>query len=34
MPKARYESIYRDLKEKIEMNTFAYQEFLPPEHIP
>jgi len=32
MPKARYESIYRDLKEKIEMNTFAYQKFLPPEH--
>ena len=32
MPKARYENIYRDLKEKIETNTFAYQEFLPPEH--
>ena len=32
MPKVRYENIYRDLKEKIETNTFAYQEFLPPEH--
>lgn len=32
MPKARYESIYKDLKEKIETNVFAFQEFLPPEH--
>lgn len=32
MPKAIYQTIYRDLKEKIEQNEFAYQELLPPEH--
>ena len=32
MPKSIYEDIYRDLKNKIENNTFAYQELLPPEN--
>lgn len=32
MPKTIYESIYRDLKQKIENNTFAYQELLPSEN--
>lgn len=33
MPKSIYESIYKDLKQKIEDNTFAYQEMLPSENI-
>lgn len=32
MPKSIYEDIYKDLKHKIENDTFAYQEFLPPEN--
>ena len=32
MPKSIYENIYKDLKQKIENNTFAYQELLPPEN--
>ena len=32
MPKAIYQVIYRDLKEKIENDEFAYQELLPSEH--
>lgn len=32
MPKAIYETIYRDLKEKIETNHFRYQELLPSEN--
>ena len=32
MPKSIYEDIYKDLKQKIENNMFAYQEFLPPEN--
>ena len=32
MPKSIYEDIYKDLKLKIENNTFAYQELLPPEN--
>ncbi|MCI8887773.1 MAG: UTRA domain-containing protein [Hungatella sp.] len=32
MPKAIYETIYKDLKEKIEANVFAYQELLPSEN--
>ena len=32
MPKAKYDMIYRDLKEKIETEVFAYQELLPSEH--
>lgn len=32
MPKARYEHIYKDLKQKIEANVYAYQELLPSEH--
>lgn len=32
MPKSKYESIYRDIKQKIEANEFAYQELLPSEH--
>ena len=32
MPKAKYGTIYRDLKEKIETEAFAYQEMLPSEH--
>ena len=32
MPKSIYEDIYKDLKQKIENNTFAYQELLPPEN--
>ena len=30
--KKYYEDIYKDLKMKIEDNTFAYQELLPPEN--
>nr|WP_305136576.1 UTRA domain-containing protein [uncultured Schaedlerella sp.] len=32
MPKAIYENIYKDLKQKIEQNDFAYQELLPSEN--
>lgn len=32
MPKAKYDYIYRDLKEKIENEYYAYQEMLPSEH--
>ncbi len=32
MPKSIYETIYRDLKQKIENDVFAYQELLPPEN--
>ena len=32
MPKAKYDHIYRDLKEKIETEYYAYQEMLPSEH--
>ncbi|NBH71934.1 UTRA domain-containing protein [Clostridiaceae bacterium] len=32
MPKARYENIYKDLKQKIEANVFTYQELLPSEN--
>lgn len=32
MPKSFYETIYQDLKKKIEDNTFAYQELLPSEN--
>jgi len=32
MPKAIYEKIYRDLKQKIEGDVFTYQELLPSEH--
>lgn len=32
MPKAIYEMIYKDLKQKIEENIFAYQELLPSEN--
>ena len=33
MPKSIYENIYRDLKQKIENNTYPYQELLPPENV-
>ena len=33
MPKAKYDTIYKDLKEKIETEIYAYQEILPSEHI-
>ena len=32
MPKARYEDIYKDLKQKIETDIFSYQELLPSEN--
>ena len=32
MPKAIYDHIYRDLKEKIETEVYAYQEMLPSEN--
>lgn len=32
MPKTRYEDIYKDLKQKIETDIYAYQELLPSEH--
>lgn len=32
MPKNKYDSIYRDLKKKIESDMFSYQELLPPEN--
>ena len=32
MPKAKYDYIYRDLKEKIETEYYSYQEMLPSEH--
>lgn len=33
MPKSKFESIYKDLKHKIEDSTYEYQSFLPSEHI-
>lgn len=33
MPKAKYDLIYYDLKQKIENRTYPYQELLPSEHI-
>lgn len=32
MPKAKYDEIYRDLKEKIEQDVYAYQSMLPSEN--
>lgn len=32
MPKAKYDAIYRDLKQKIENEEYAYQELLPSEN--
>lgn len=32
MPKAKYDLIYHDLKQKIEDETYSYQELLPSEH--
>ena len=32
MPRSKYESIYKDLKEKIEEGEYPYQELLPSEH--
>ncbi len=32
MPKSKYNTIYKDLKEKIESNEYAYQELLPSEN--
>lgn len=32
MPKAKYETIYKDLKQKIESKTFDFQEMLPSEN--
>ena len=32
MPKTIYENIYKDLKQKIENNIYAYQELLPSEN--
>ena len=32
MPKAKYDTIYKDLKKKIETNTLAHQELLPSEN--
>lgn len=32
MPKSKYNAIYKDLKEKIESNEYAYQELLPSEN--
>lgn len=33
MPKAKFESIYKDLKEKIESREYPFQELLPSENI-
>lgn len=33
MPKSKYDTIYKDLKKKIESNEFSYQELLPPENL-
>ena len=32
MPKAKFESIYKDLKQKIENGEYPYQELLPSEN--
>ena len=32
MPKAKFESIYKDLKQKIEADEYHYQDFLPSEN--
>lgn len=33
MPKAKYDEIYRDLKEKIEQDVYPYQSMLPSENV-
>ena len=33
MPRAKYDHIYKDLKEKIETEVYAYQEMLPSENV-
>ena len=33
MPKAKYDIIYHDLKQKIEDEMYAYQDLLPSEHL-
>lgn len=33
MPKAKYDYIYKDLKEKIESGEYEFQTFLPSEHV-
>ena len=33
LPKAKYDIIYHDLKQKIEDETYAYQDLLPSEHL-
>lgn len=33
MPKAKYDYIYKDLKQKIEDETYPFQELLPSEHV-
>lgn len=33
MPKSKYDTIYKDLKKKIENDEFAYQELLPSENL-
>lgn len=33
MPKSKYETIYKDLKQKIEGEEFTYQDLLPSEHV-
>ena len=32
MPRAKYDYIYRDLKEKIETEVYSYQDMLPSEN--
>ena len=32
MPKAKFEAIYKDIKQKIEANEYPYQELLPSEN--
>ena len=32
MPKAKFETIYKDLKQKIEAQEYPYQELLPSEN--
>ncbi len=32
MPKAKFESIYKDLKQKIESGEYPYQDLLPSEN--
>ena len=33
MPRNKYDTIYQDLKRKIETDEFAYQELLPSENL-